>query len=149
MERQIIAVNGTDPDNVIQLSEELDKILSSELLMDLKKNTRFVETIIQVEVENKNPLKEIHKTFKNIKYLKKLEEFLGKDLRVISCRIGLKDRIPLEDVWLDINIQPKWSLPDRIYLITIIYRDKEDRNVKEFVKNTNKFTKVLLENLGK
>lgn len=141
-DRQIIGVEGNVPaKNIIAHLKELDKILTDDLNVNVSESTRYCETIINMGVESENPIGELKGLFKDTSFISEASKIIGEDTALVGFRLGSGTRLSTEETWFDVLIRPRWTSPTKYYVISIVYRDKNEKRVEKFMEGAEE--KVL------
>jgi hypothetical protein len=137
-DRKILANDGSNFEDVMKIHQELIVMAAEDFKVDLDKETDYLEMIASVTVRSgKSPLKEIQDFFKGLKGMEKFSEILGKDVTLYNLRITPKEALPGGKSWLDITIEPRVTMPESVYFVNVVYRNKDRSDVLRFSSEIN------------
>jgi hypothetical protein len=69
--------------------------------------------------------------------MEKFSEILGKDVTLYNLRITPKEALPGGKSWLDITIEPRVTMPESVYFVNVVYRNKDRSDVLRFSSEIN------------
>ena len=144
-DRGILGVTAKSYDSAMATYDELRAIINNELKIDIEKRSRFFEIIAEYKFDSiKNPLKSICKTFGKTRPLKEISDILGHKTSMYSIRLVSEGKIPNQEEWLDITIDPDVIKPDSTYNIVVIFRSSQKGIVEQFGKDLEaRLSKVI------
>jgi len=140
---RIIGVSGLDIAQTINEFKAIEDGIREQLMVDLK--NYFYEILAEFEVfSGNNPLE----AFSN----------LGKGLEEISCapdtelslygvKLCWKGKIPDSPEWTEIRIEPLSSKADKIYYVSVIYRNVDWNKLLLFGESIIEFVRGLVERI--
>jgi hypothetical protein len=134
-DRGILGVTAKSYDSAMAVYEELRAILSNELKINIEERSRFFEIIAEYKFDSvKNPLASISKAFGGTRTLKDISDIFSHKTSMYSLRLVSKGKVPNQEEWLDITIEPDLIKPDSTYNIAVIFRSSQKKIVEQFGK---------------
>lgn len=114
--------------------EELAKIVTNELEVNLHDNVRFYWALANCKISTaKVPRQELAKLV-NKTYSDKFSQIVGENLASYSARFGIKDVSPNRDDWLEIAVEPD-IIKEHLYNVGMVFRKPSRSDTETFVKN--------------
>ena len=144
-DRGILGVTAKSYDSAIATYDELRAIINNELKINIEERSRFFEIIAEYKFDSiKNPLESIRKAFSKTRTLEDISNAFEHKLSMYSLRLVLEGKIPNQEEWLDITIEPDIIKPDSTYNIQVIFRSSQKRIVEQFGKDLEiRLSKVI------
>lgn len=134
-DRGILGVTAKSYESAIKGYDELNAIINDNLKINIEARSRFFEIIAEYKFESiKNPLESISKAFGKTRILKDISNIFEHKTSMYSLRLVSEGKIPNQEEWLDITIEPDIIKPDSIYNITVIFRSCQKKKVEHFGK---------------
>jgi len=131
--RGIFGVTGPSFSSVASTFDELITLIKNEVKIDIKEGVGFYEIIATLDLESvNNPLQKIAQIFENTEFINKAKSILNEDVSVFSFKFAKKGKIPNQEEWFDITIEPDLIKPLTTYKISIVYRSAEEITVRKF-----------------
>jgi len=134
-DRGVLGVTAKSYDSASKCYDELKAIINDNLKINIEERSRFFEIIAEYKFESvKNPLESISKEFSETRILKDISDIFEHKTSMYSLRLASEGKIPNQEEWLDITIEPDIIKPDSIYNITVIFRSRQKTKVENFGK---------------
>lgn len=141
----VIGIHGKSLDATMDAFEELCKVISNELHLDLEKNVRLYMINAHYNLDTgKNPCDQIARVTGENPYFAKFDEILGRQISLFSIRLMPKGKIPNQEEWFDISIEPD-ILKVGTYYIHLIFRNPDKKKSMNFIKSLEKTLIKLVE----
>lgn len=135
-DRGILGASADTSDLAIKAFDEFSALILDEFGIDLEKESRFYEIIAEVKFDSdENPLKSIADIFEGSPLVSKVGEILKHDVSLYTLRFVTKDKVPNQEEWLDITIEPDLLMPHQKYAVSVVFRSKDKSIVKSFGEN--------------
>lgn len=135
-DRGILGVTAKSYDSAMAAYDELRAIISNELKINIEEKSSFFEIIAEYKfVSVKNPLESISKAFGSTRTLKDMSDIFGHKTSMYSLRLVSEGKVPNQEEWLDITIEPDTIKPDSTYNIVVIFRSSQKKIVEQFGKD--------------
>ncbi|MCP8316889.1 MAG: hypothetical protein H3Z51_08540 [archaeon] len=80
----------------------------------------------------KNPLESISDMFQRNYLVSNIGKILEQDLSMFTLRFVTRGKVPNQDEWFDITIEPDILMPTQRYAISIVFRSKDKSVVERF-----------------
>lgn len=124
-QRQIIAVRGRDPKNVITDFEAIERLLEQEFAFSSEEHAAFYEVQMQAEITSahRSPTKVFQELFHPLRSRKVLEPVENRRAMVYGVRLVPDGELPNSRTWFDIRIEPSVFRPDDVYYAHAVFRD--------------------------
>lgn len=134
-DRGVLGVTAKSWDSAINSYNELSSIIQSDLDINIDERSRFFEIIAEYKIESpKNPLKSIGNIFSKNRIIKNVNDIFEQKTSMYSLRFTPQEKIPNQEEWLDITIEPDLTKPTSIYNVSVIFRSVEKEKVLNFGK---------------
>lgn len=135
-DRGILGASADSPELAINAFDELRTLFLNEFKVNLEEGSRFYEVLAEIKIESaNNPSESISKVFKRNRLISEVGNILGQDLSMSTLRFVTKGKIPNQEEWLDITIEPDLIMPTQKYAISVIFRSKDKPVVNRFGEN--------------
>lgn len=143
--RGVLGVTAKSYDSAVIAYDELRTTINDELKIDIDQRSRFFEIIVEYKFNSdKNPLASISKAFDKNRVLKDASNIFGHKTTMYSLRLVSEGKVPNQEEWLDVTIEPDLNKPDSTYNITVIFRSSQKEKVEQFGKDLEKkLTKII------
>jgi hypothetical protein len=146
-DRELISIEGSQIENVIQSFEEIMDMAKEDFQLDLENDVNYIELITEIKVKSDgNPIEKIDK-FIGDRY-RIFDEIMGIDTSGFSIRIVPKGFRPSDKEWFDITIEPRLTMAEREFFIKIVYRNENIENVLLFTRDVNSKILSLISKIG-
>lgn len=134
-DRGVLGVTAKSYDSAIKGYNELKTIINNKLKINLEERSRFFEIIAEYNFESlKNPLESIYKAFSGTRVLKNINGIFEQETSIYSVKFVSKGRVPNQEEWLDVTIEPNLIKPDSVYDLIVIFRSRQKTKVETFGK---------------
>jgi len=135
-DRGILGVTAKSYDSAMATYDEVRAIISNELKINIEERSRFFEIIAEYKFDSaKNPLASIGKAFGGTRKLKDISDIFNQKTSMYSLRLVPEGKVPNQEEWLDITIEPDLIKPDSTYNIAVIFRSSQKKIVEQFGKD--------------
>lgn len=135
-DRGILGVTAKSYDSAMTAYDEVRAIISNELKIDIEERSRFFEIIAEYKFDSvKNPLASIGKAFGGTRTLKDMSDIFSHRTSMYSLRLVSEGKVPNQEEWLDITIEPDLIKPDSTYNIAVVFRSSQKKIVGQFGKD--------------
>ena len=143
IQRDLILSVGThrarrrlSPIEVVKTFNEIEEIINEELKIDISNSVQFYEFISEYQMlSDKNP----RIVLENINGLMELSNIItsmiGIEVSPFGLRFGSKGILPHQVEWFDLRVEPLIKRADDQYFFSIVYRSRDENNVKEFLRS--------------
>jgi len=132
-ERCILGVSAKSYDIAIKAFDELCSSVLNEFNVDLAEGSRFYEIMSEIKYNSmKNPLESISDMFQRNYLVSNIGKILEQDLSMFTLRFVTRGKVPNQDEWFDITIEPDILMPTQRYAISIVFRSKDKSVVERF-----------------
>jgi hypothetical protein len=91
-----------------------------------------------------NPINTMSKIAKGVRYIEGRAKILQTDLAVRSIRFSPPNKSPQDLVYFDFTIEPSTNLPTKLFLISVIYRQRELSDLSDKAANSRLRSTSLL-----
>ncbi|MBW1669649.1 MAG: hypothetical protein JRJ66_16705 [Deltaproteobacteria bacterium] len=146
--RQILAVDGQDPETIISIFSELEEIINEEMNIEYGDNIRFYETVVDYHVyTEKNPRTIIEKASRHDETAEAFTDMLGKPVSLFTLRYASKGTLPNSPEWIDVRLEPFVRRADKVYSFNLVHRSLNRDSVKDTLANVEIMIKKLVEKI--
>lgn len=146
--RQILAVDGQDPETIISIFSELEEIIKKEMSIEYGDNIRFYETVVDYHVyTEKNPRTIIEKASRHDETAEAFTDMLGKPVSRFTLRYASKGTLPNSPEWIDVRLEPFVRRADKVYSFNLVHRSLNRDSVKDTLANVEIMIKKLVEKI--
>jgi len=129
---KILQAEGDSINKVIASAKEIIEIAKADFQLDMDKDLSHLELAADLNVRvNTSPIDETQKFMMTERY-NKFNSIMGRETASNAINIVPKGSYPTDVNWFDIRIEPKTTLPKKLYYINIIYRDHDMNKVLDF-----------------
>jgi len=135
--RRVIGVEAFDRDILLAGIEDLLSSLR-EAEVNLDENVIFYEYLAELRLKTGQEL------FLNVKLPAEVADVLGDYPEIISLKLKPKKLAPTNYSYCEFNIEKALSSKKNVYLVDIIMRDEDVKNVINFIKNVEKIIGELV-----
>jgi len=135
--RRVIGVETFDKDMLLAGGEDLLSSLR-EAGVNLNENAIFYEYLAELRLKIEKEL------FLNIKLPAEVAGIIRDEPEVVSLKFKPRKLAPTSHSYCEFNIEKLMSSEKGIYLVDIIMRDEEVKEVIEFIKNIEKMITELI-----
>lgn len=133
-----VAIASKSIGMTIAAFEELTKIMKEGLGIDLNENVSYFEIMVYYNIDTgKKPVQEIDRVIEVNPYFSKFNKIVGEPTSLFSIRLIPKGKIPNQEEWFDISIEPD-ILKSEVYHIGVIYRSSKREKTLDFASNLEK-----------
>jgi len=147
-DRGVLGVAADTPDLAIRAFDELVTFIRNEFRIDLEKESRFHEIIAEIKFDSdENPLKSVAHIFERNPFVSKVGKILKQDVTLFTLRFVTKDKVPNQEEWLDVTIEPDLVIPQQKYAISVVFRSKDKSVVKSFGENLKSNIVEIIESI--
>jgi len=131
-ETGVLGVTAQSFEAAIKGYDELASI-ARDLRVDIDERSRFFEIIAEYEIESpKNPLESISRSFSDHRIATDLGDIFGQKTAMYSLRLVTAGRIPNQEEWLDVTIEPNLIKPTSTFSVSVVFRSKDKQQVLNF-----------------
>lgn len=117
---------------------ELTKVIKEGLGIDLNENVRYYEVVAHYNINTgKKPFQEIDRVIEGNSYFTMFDGILGEPTSLFSIRLAPKGKVPNQEEWFDISIEPNILKP-QIYHAGVIFRSPDRERIISSVNNLEK-----------
>jgi hypothetical protein len=135
-EKEVLGVTGLSIEEAMATFADVSDVTKSDFGVDIEKDSRFFEILATFESDSdRSPIESVSRTLAESKLLSEVGEVLGEAVSPFSVRLVSKGRVPNQEEWVDITVEPSPVKPNRTYLISLIYRSAQKKNVWSFSKD--------------
>ena len=132
-DRSILGVTAKSYDQAIKAFDELSSLILKVLKVNLEKGSRFYEIQADLKFDSTgNPLESISSTFKRNQFMSNVAKILKQDISMFTLRFVTEGKVPNQEEWLDITIEPSIIMPNQRYNISVVFRSKDKSTVEKF-----------------
>jgi len=132
-ETQVLGVTAKSYESAMNGFAELKEAVSTCSGVDLDQEGRFYEIIVEFEINSaKSPLGSVEQVFRENQLLKNAGSILGEDVSLFTVRLVSKGKVPNQEEWLDVTLEPDILMPTKKYLVSVIFRSKDKSKVQAF-----------------
>jgi len=132
-DRGFLGVEGPSYESAIRGFNELKELIKGNFGIDFDEGARFYEIIAKFDVDTvKNPLEAVSRVFGDNGLMATIDNILEQETSIFSLRFTPKGRIPNQEEWFDITIEPDLIKPTTTYAILLIYRGADRSKVEKF-----------------
>lgn len=129
--RQILGVDGDNPEKIIEVFEELEDIIKNKLMIDYSDSIKFYETIIDYHIFSpNNPREVIENIYEDTQLASIFSSIVGKEVFPFTLRYASRGT-PDSTQWMDIRIEPFVRRATKIYAFNLIFRSENGDEVKK------------------
>ncbi len=147
-DRGILGVTAKSYDSAMATYDEVRAIISNELEINIEERSRFFEIIAEYKFDSvKNPLASIGKAFGGTRTLKDISDIFGQRTSMYSLRLVSEGKVPNQEEWLDISIEPDSIKPDSTYNIAVVFRSRQKKIVEQFGKDLEARLSKVIDNI--
>lgn len=148
--RQILGVEGDDPNKIIETFNELEEIIRNELKIDYSDEIKFYETIIDYHIYSpNNPRKIIEKIYEESKYAEVFSSIVKKDVSPFTIRYASKGISPDSPEWMDFRIEPFVRRANKVYAFNLVYRSEDGAEVKKTLQSIQDIMEKMVTEIEK
>jgi len=143
--RQILAVDGDNPDKIIEIFNEIENIIKNELHIDFSESIKFYEIIVDYQIQTQNNPREIIENAKKEDKLSELfSSILGQEVTPFTLRYASKGISPDSANYIDFRIEPFVRRANKIYTFNLVSRSEDGNEVKSLLQSiTDKMEKIV------
>lgn len=144
-ERGVLGVVSKSPEDAFAAFNELISILSENFEINVDKRSRFFEILAEIKcAPKKAPVESLGNTFGANQTLKNIGNILGQNVSLFGFRIVPEGKVPNQEEWMDITIEPDILRPSSVMNISVIFRSKRRDVVEKFgVELENRLSKII------
>ena len=143
--RQILGVEGDDPNKIIEIFNELGEIIRNELKIDFSDSIKFYETIIDYHIYSpNNPRKIIEKIYEESNYSKVFSSIVKKDVSPFTIRYASRGISPDSPEWMDFRIEPFVRRANKVYAFNLVYRSEDGAEVKKTLQSIQEIMEKMI-----
>ena len=143
-EKGVVGVTGPNVDSTLDAMNEIKKIFQDDFYTS-KREYRFFELSALMHRESKiNPINTMSKIAKGVRYIEGRAKILQTDLAVRSIRFSPPNKSPQDLDYFDFTIEPSTNLPTKLFLISVIYRQRELSDLSDKAANSRLRSTSLL-----
>jgi len=143
--RQILGVEGDDPNKIIEIFNELEEIIRNELKIDFSDSIKFYETIIDYHIYSpNNPRKIIEKIYEESNYSKVFSSIVKKDVSPFTIRYASRGISPDSPEWMDFRIEPFVRRANKVYAFNLVYRSEDGAEVKKTLQSIQEIMEKMI-----
>lgn len=148
--RQILGVEGDDPNKIIEIFNELEEIIRNELKIDYSNSIKFYETIIDYHIYSpNNPRKIIEKIYEESKHSEVFSSIVKKDVSPFTIRYASKGISPNSPEWMDFRIEPFVRRANKVYAFNLVYRSEDGAEVKMTLQSIQEIIEQMVTEIEK
>ena len=130
---QVFGVTAKSCESAMNGFAELKEAVSSCSDVDMDKEGRFYEIMGDFEIDSaKSPLGSVGHLFRENQLLKNAGSILGQDVSLFTVRLVSKEKVPNQEEWLDVTLEPYVPMPTKKYLVSVTFRSKDKSKVQAF-----------------
>ena len=135
-EKGVLATTGLSIEEAMAAFADVSDVIKSDLGIEMEENSRFFEILATYEFDSdQSPIESVSRILADSKIVSQIEEVLGEAVSPFSVRLVSKGRVPNQEEWLDITLEPSIVKPNRTYLISVVYRSAQMNKVWSFCKD--------------
>ena len=144
-DRNIVGLSGKSSERIIEVFDELTKILKDEMRVDLASRARYYEMVSHYHViTNRKPSERFSRICEGMEIFEKIEKIMGFPVSSFGLRISPKGSDPDEVEWFDVAVEPDTPQPNKYYC-GIVFRSKEKEKVTQQILRDREFVRQLIE----
>jgi len=148
--RQILGVDGDDPNKIIEIFNELEEIIQKELKIDYTDSIKFYETIIDYHIYSpKNPREVIENVHKDTKLSQAFSSIIKKEVTPFTLRYASRGISPDSPEWMDFRIEPFVRRANEVYAFNLVYRSEDGEEVKKTLKSIKEMMEKMVTEIEK
>lgn len=148
--RQILGVDGDNPEKIIEVFNELEEIIKNELNIDYTDSTKFYETIIDYHIYSfNNPREVIENVLEDTNLSQAFSTIVGKEVSPFTLRYASKGISPDSAEWMDVRIEPFVRRSNKVYAFNLVYRCENGEEVKTKLQSIREIMENLINELEK
>lgn len=135
MDRQVIGLEGSSVELVIEKFGQVESLLSDRFGLDLGQNTMFYETIASFQLQTgREPISTMSKLPGFERTIDCFGTVMGRTVTPLAIRMRLSESLPSDKEWFEITIEPFMINPKARYYVSTIFRSPERNKVVDFTK---------------
>ena len=147
-QRRFIGVDARSIGNALSAFEEILELIQRELWLDVHGQASYYEIIVRMRVQgHTNPAVAISRFFQKLEGIGELDSIIGEPVSLFTIRLIPKDKLPSDEEWFDIRIEPDMSLPETAYVIEAVYRKSTWSQVENFAETVESKIDAILDKL--
>lgn len=147
-DRRFVGVDGRSPKDVLSSFEELTQVLKGELWIDVHAQAAYYEVIMRLNVlAHGNPTETIGRFFQSLESVQFLESIIGEPASLFTIRLIPKGKLPGDTEWFDIRIEPDVSRPKSAFMVEVVYRKANYKQVEDFLNTIEQKIDTILNKL--
>jgi len=133
--QQILSVTAMSVAGAQQVFSELEHALNKELEIGIEDMAKFFELLATYQLDsNSSPVDCIGRVLSQAGIIAELGNILGQEVSPFTLRLVSKGKVPNQEDWIDIEIEPLITRPTKTYLVSVICRSNEKSKVLSFAK---------------
>ena len=131
--RGFLGVSGPSFASAMHGLEELLNLIKTNIGIDLTEQARFYEVIGHFDIEtDKNPLERLGRTIANDEVSKAFNLLFGYSPSLFSLRLVPQGKVPNQEEWFDITIEPDLIRTMSRYNVTVVFRSADKSKADAF-----------------
>lgn len=132
-ERGYLGVTGKSYASAIRGLSEVKEIVKEALKVDLNEGVRFHEIMAHFDLDSEQcPLEKIAQVFSGNEFLRKVDSILEQETSFFTLRFVSRGKVPNQEEWLDITIEPDLIKATTSYSISAVYRSADVSKFEKF-----------------
>ena len=146
--RQILAVDGQNPEAIISIFNELENIIKEDMKINYSDDVKFYETVMDYHIyTDKNPRKVIEEASKQDEIAEAFSEILKNPVSPFTFRFASKNHLPNSPEWIDVRVEPFVRRADKVYSFNLVYRSIDGEKVKNMLESAEDIIKRLIQKI--
>lgn len=132
-DRCVLGATAKSYDQAIAAFDELSSLILNDFNVNIEKEARFYEIMADFQFNSiSSPLKAISGIFKRNQFVSSIAKILKQNISMFTLRFVTEGKVPNQEEWLDITIEPSVMIPNQRYNVAVIFRSKDKSIVYEF-----------------
>jgi len=132
-ERGFLGVSGPSFASAMRGLEELLQLIKTNMGIDLTEKSRFYEIIGHLDIEtDKSPLERLGRAMGNEEISKTFNSIFGYSPSYFSLRLVPQGKVPNQEEWFDITIEPDLIKAMSRYNVSVVFRSADKSKVQAF-----------------
>lgn len=142
---QILGAEGTDPNEVVRIFNEVFNLIKSQLSVEFEENARFFEFVASYTlIPSESPLKILAKIKPAENVYKNISAALGNEVSTYSIHVCSPNDTVNTANWFDLRIRPYGPQSKTDLEINFVYRsEKKEKTIAHLSNLENMLSKTL------
>lgn len=147
-QRRFIGVDARSTGDAVSAFAEIVQAIRDGLWLDVRDQASYYEIIARMRVQgHANPAAAIGRFFQKLEGIGEIDSIIGEPVSLFTIRLIPKDKLPSDEEWFDIRIEPDMSLPETAYVIEAVYRKSTWSQVENFAETVESKIDAILDKL--